>query len=54
MKRLLQLLALAGLVLTLLPSFLYFGGAIDHDAVLTMMTCGTALWFIGAIPVRTR
>jgi hypothetical protein len=54
MKKILRVLAAAGLVLVLLPSLLYFGGAIDHGAVITMMTWGTALWFIGAIPARSR
>jgi hypothetical protein len=54
MKKLLQLLAAAGLVITLLPSILYFGGAIDHGAVLTFTAWGTVLWFIGAIPGRPR
>ncbi len=54
MKRLLHVFALAGLVLVLLPSILYFGGAIDHGTVITLMTWGTAFWFIGAIPARPR
>jgi hypothetical protein len=54
MKRLLQALAAAGLILTLLPSLLYFGGIIDQGSVFTLMTCGTALWFIGATPARPR
>jgi hypothetical protein len=54
MKKLLQVLAAAGLILVLVPSLLYFGGAIDHGAVRTMMTWGTVLWFIGAIPARSR
>jgi hypothetical protein len=54
MKRLLQVLAAAGLILTLLPSLLYFGGLIDHGSVFTLMTCGTVLWFISAIPARSR
>ncbi len=54
MKRLLQVVALAGLALVLLPSLLYFGGAIEHETVTSLMTWGTALWFIGAIPARVR
>jgi len=54
MKKLLLVLALIGLILTFIPSLLYFGGAIDNDTVHTLMTCGTALWFIGAIPARSR
>ncbi len=54
MKRLLTVLASAGLVLVLLPSLLYFGGAIDHETARNLMTWGTALWFIGAIPGRSR
>jgi hypothetical protein len=54
MKRLLQALAAAGLILTLLPSLLYFGGIIDQGSVFGLMTCGTALWFIGATPARPR
>lgn len=54
MKRLLQVIASAGLALVLLPSILYFGGAIDHGTVIASMTWGTVLWFIGAIPARPR
>ena len=54
MKQLLRGLALAGLVLTFVPSFLYLGGTLDHETVHTLMTWGTALWFIGAIPTRPR
>ncbi len=54
MKRLLQAIASAGLALVLLPSILYFGGAVDHGTVVALMTLGTALWFIGAIPARSR
>ena len=54
MKKLLQGLALAGLVLTLIPSCFYFGGMMNHEAVHTLMTWGTVLWFIGAIPARSR
>jgi di/tricarboxylate transporter len=54
MKRLLQLLAAAGLVITVLPSVLYFGGAIDQGTVYTYTTWGTVLWFVGAIPGRSR
>ncbi len=54
MKRLLQVLAWTGLALVLLPSLLYFGGAIDHATVILLMTWGTVLWFVGAIPARSR
>lgn len=54
MRKLLLLVALAGLALVLVPSLLYFGGAIEHGTVTTLMTWGTALWFIGAIPARVR
>ncbi len=54
MKKFLQLVSLAGLALVLIPSILYFGGAIEHRTVMTLMTGGTTLWFIGAIPARVR
>lgn len=54
MKKVLQVVAVAGLILTLVPSLLYFGGAIDQGAVIALMMWGTALWFIGAIPARSR
>jgi hypothetical protein len=48
MNRLLQLIAFAGLGLTLVPSFLVFTQIIAWSTYLTMMAAGTLLWFFTA------
>jgi hypothetical protein len=54
MKRALTILAVIGLILTLLPSFLFFAGAMTHHALIVWMTAGMVLWFACRIPgIRT-
>lgn len=45
-----QLLAIAGLVMVLVPSLLHFMGRMDMVQMKTYMLLGTMLWFAGAIP----
>lgn len=48
MKLLLKYISLLGLLLTVIPSFLVFNGAIDISLHKTLMLIGTFLWFIPA------
>ena len=54
MKRVLHLVSASGLVLTILPSILFFGGAVEHTTVLSLMLWGMALWFGGILVHRAR
>jgi len=40
--------ALAGLILTLVPSLLVFAGRLSWDAHAQLMAAGMVLWFAGA------
>ena len=46
---LLKLISLAGLALTVVPSFLVFAGTIGWGSHATLMIVGTILWF-GSAP----
>lgn len=46
--RIIKMLSFAGLVLTLVPSFLVFGGAITFQLHKQLMLIGAVLWFITA------
>ena len=46
MKKLLKAASLIGLGLTLIPSFLVFGGSITLDSNKVLMLLGTILWFV--------
>ncbi len=48
MKTLLKILSAAGLLLTLLPSILYFYQYMTMDMQKLLMGCGMVLWFISA------
>ncbi|WPP53258.1 hypothetical protein [Catalinimonas niigatensis] len=48
MKSLLKILSLVGLLLTLIPSILYFSGYISAEQHKLLMLIGTALWFLTA------
>lgn len=50
MRILFQILALAGLILILIPSILFFYGNLAPEHMRTYMFLGTVLWFAGAIP----
>lgn len=39
-------LSLVALAATIVPSLLYFGGMMDHDAVKMTALIGTIAWFI--------
>jgi hypothetical protein len=53
MRPLLKLLSLAGLALTVVPSFLVFAGAIAWETHALLMLVGTVLWF-GSAPFWMR
>jgi high-affinity Fe2+/Pb2+ permease len=43
------MISLAGLILTILPSILFFLGEISHSAQNSLMLTGALLWFISAV-----
>ncbi|MEQ9438300.1 MAG: hypothetical protein RIG62_04600 [Cyclobacteriaceae bacterium] len=45
MKLLLQLISLVGLLLTIVPSLLYFTGSLSLSTQQWLMFIGTLLWF---------
>ena len=47
-KYLLYMVSLAGLLLTILPPFLLFKGAISHASQNSLMLAGFVLWFMSA------
>ena len=47
MRRLWKCTALAGLILTLVPSLLVFAGRLSWGAHAQLMAVGMALWFVG-------
>ena len=48
MKILLQLISLVGLLLTIVPSILYFSGSLTSSTQQWLMFIGTVLWFASA------
>jgi hypothetical protein len=50
MKYFYILLAMAGLILVLLPSLLMYLGKMEVEQMKNYMFIGTLLWFSGAIP----
>lgn len=48
MKAVLQIVSLIGLLLTIVPSILFFLGEIAHQAQNTWMFAGAVIWFISA------
>ena len=46
MRPILQILSLAALLLTVLPSVLFFAGKLELDAVKQWMLLATLLWFV--------
>ena len=54
MKKGLQAVAAAGLLLTLIPSLLFFGGAVELAAVHSLMLWGMLLWFGSVLFLRYR
>lgn len=41
-----KLVSLVALMLTLIPSLLFFGGLIGHSAVKVLCLVGTVVWFV--------
>ncbi|MFO7671466.1 MAG: hypothetical protein R6W31_17540 [Bacteroidales bacterium] len=50
MRMIYQLAGLAGLVLVLLPSILFYLGVMEPEKMKSYIFLGTILWFAGAIP----
>jgi hypothetical protein len=48
MKRILQLLSLAGILLTIVPPILYFMGNITQSTQNVLMLVGAITWFFSA------
>jgi hypothetical protein len=48
MKTILQLISLAGLLLTIVPPVMFFYGAVSHSLQNLLMLAGALLWFAGA------
>lgn len=48
MKRVLQLISLAGLLLTIVPPFLFFHDSISHSNQNLLMLIGAFVWFVSA------
>ncbi len=46
MKNAAKLVSLVALAATIVPSVLYFSGAVGHDAVKWTAIVGTIVWFI--------
>lgn len=49
MRTILQIISLAGLLMTIVPPILFFKGNISHIQQNWLMGIGTLLWFISAI-----
>jgi hypothetical protein len=49
LRILLIIIAVGGLLLTLVPSFLNWQGIIGHQQVNNLMLAGTIIWFVSAI-----
>lgn len=48
MKRILQFISLAGLLLTIFPPVLFFQGNISHSRQNFLMLIGAVIWFVSA------
>ncbi|MEO1049740.1 MAG: hypothetical protein AAFX87_03920 [Bacteroidota bacterium] len=48
MSKIFKFIGLAGLILTIVPSFLYLTGSTTLDSHKQVMLIGTVLWFISA------
>lgn len=48
-RRILQAISLAGLGLSLFPSFLVFGGVLSKEMYFHLMTAGMLMWFGTAV-----
>lgn len=50
MKKIFVVIAVAGLLLMLVPALTHLGGSTDESTMKELMFVGTMLWFAGAIP----
>lgn len=50
MKKLLPIIALAGLALTILPPVIHLFGSLPVKTTFHLMTAGMVLWFASATP----
>jgi len=50
MKTIYRFVAIIGLLMVLIPSFLYFFQRLDPEQMKRYIAIGTLLWFAGAIP----
>ncbi len=50
MQTMYKILAVAGLLLTLIPPFMHFYGSVDEPTMKAWVMAGTVVWFVGAIP----
>jgi hypothetical protein len=50
MKTFYKIVAVAGLLMMLVPSLLFYFSTIENDQMKLYMGIGTLLWFAGAIP----
>lgn len=50
MKYIYPIIGLAGLLLLLIPSIMYFSGTMELEQMKNLMFVGTLVWFAGAIP----
>lgn len=48
-KKILQIVSFAGLVLSVVPAILMFTGALSKEVYLHLMTAGMVLWFSTAV-----
>jgi len=50
MKLIYKSLAITGLLLTVVPAFLRYGGMMTDESMKAWALAGTFVWFIGATP----
>jgi hypothetical protein len=48
-KHILQVISFVGLALSIIPSFLVFGGALSKEIYLNLMVIGMLMWFCTAV-----
>jgi hypothetical protein len=48
-KHILQVISFVGLALSIIPSFLVFGGVVSKEVYFHLMAAGMAMWFCTAV-----
>jgi hypothetical protein len=48
-KHILQVISFVGLALSIIPSFLVFGGVISKEVYFRLMAAGMVMWFCTAV-----